>query len=126
MDSEAGMKILEGLLVSLGKSEFWHLIKKLRARKLDVADRSKQKAYKWSEYTLLYHHQRGICGICGHDMPLIRRKIEMDHKNVNLTGDEYEARSNRQVVHMKCNREKAAKSIPEQAKFYGRPMTELV
>jgi 5-methylcytosine-specific restriction endonuclease McrA len=117
---------LRELRAEYGTSYFDHAVKKLMRERLDVRGRPSRKRYRWSEYKTLYTLQGGNCGICEEPLQLIRGKISMDHKNPNLTGEEFEARWNRQVVHPDCNSAKNADSIPEQAKKTGKPMTELV
>jgi len=126
MDSVECMAALEDTLTRAGTSKFWYCIKKLKARRLEVRGRTPRKRYSWYEYKYLYEQQDGRCGICQEVIPLIRGKIEMDHKNCNLTGDAYEDRSNRQVTCQPCNREKGALSIAQQSKKYSKTMAELV
>lgn len=88
--------------------------------------RPKQDQFKWGEYVRLYRQERGVCPLCGEDMPLIKGKIEMDHINSQLTGEAYNARQNRQVVCKPCNAEKNATTVPGMAKRTGRTMTDIV
>lgn len=89
-------------------------------------DRPARQKFSWSEYKRLYDQQKGMCPLCQGVMPLIRGKIEMDHVNVELIGEAFNARSNRQVVCKACNREKAALTVMDQTKRYGRTMNEIL
>lgn len=109
-----------------GRSRCNRVMREHLHKRLDVADRPERKRFPWGEYKRLYEQQRGRCGICKQTLALIRGLVEMDHINPNLTGEAFNARSNRQVVCVGCNRSKGALSIPAQAKRYGKPMAELL
>jgi 5-methylcytosine-specific restriction endonuclease McrA len=125
MDSIDCMKALEGILAEAGTSKFWRCVDSLRRRRLEVKDRPARKHYPWGEYRRLYEQQGGLCPLCQEVMPLIRGKVEMDHVNCNATGEEFNARSNRQVVCKACNREKSAKTMYEMSKLSGKTMAEM-
>jgi 5-methylcytosine-specific restriction endonuclease McrA len=110
-----------------GYSRFDRSQKLLNRERLQVQGREKQKSYPWREYARLYKNQNGICGICQNPMTLIKKAqhLEMDHKNPNLTGEAFEAESNRQVTHWKCNREKGSKNLVQQSKKYHRTIMDL-
>ena len=95
-------------------------------RRVDTDGRPPRVRFPWGEYKRLYEVQRGICPLCSETMPFIRGKIEMDHINPELKGEEFNSRSNRQVVCMGCNREKGALSVMKQTKHYGKTMTEIL
>jgi 5-methylcytosine-specific restriction endonuclease McrA len=109
-----------------GEFECKRIMRAHLRRKLEVSGRPPRQKFPWSEYKRMYERQGGICPLCQEVMPLIRGKIEMDHINPGLVGEEFNARTNRQVVCRGCNREKSALSIPAQAKRYSKPMTEIL
>ncbi len=113
-------------LTKWGRSRCDAIMRTHLRRRLETDVRPPRVRFSWGEYKRLYEQQRGICPLCQETMPFIRGKIEMDHINVNLTGEAYNSRSNRQVVCTSCNKEKGALSIPAQAKRYGKPMTEIL
>lgn len=114
----------EGLKL-YGYSAVENEIKAWKRRRIPI-DRPARVKFPWSEYRRMYEAQKGICPLCQETMPLIRGKIEMDHINPELTGEEFNARSNRQVVCSGCNKEKSAMTVAQQTKFYGKTMTQIV
>lgn len=125
------MSDYQGCLLSLralkekhGYADYDAAVRTINRERLLTRNRGVRISWKWWEYKRLYLVQRGKCGICGDDMPLIRGAIEMDHKDPN--SKDFEASSNRQVVHQRCNREKSSKSIQQQSKETGKGFTELL
>ena len=100
------------------------IVKEFNRRRVERVNPKLRKRYSWSAYRSLYEQQRGVCPICQEKMFFIRGEIEMDHIDPNAV--DFEARSNRRILCRPCNREKAALSIPEQAKKYGKTMEELL
>jgi hypothetical protein len=113
-------------LAKYGRSSCERVMKNWNRKRLDVVGRTERKRYPWSEYKRLYDMQRGICSICRNEMVLIRGKVDMDHRDPNLTGAEFEARSNRSITHSHCNRSKGGKSIMAQAKQYSRTAADIL
>lgn len=113
-------------LAKYGRSSCERVMKNWNRKRLDVVGRTERKRYPWSEYKRIYEQQRGVCPICNLPMAFIRGQIDMDHRNPNLTGEEFEARSNRAVTHSSCNRSKGALSVAQQTKRYGRTMTDIL
>jgi 5-methylcytosine-specific restriction endonuclease McrA len=113
-------------LAKYGRSSCERVMKNWNRKRLDVVGRPARVKFPWSEYKRMYERQGGLCPLCQEIMPLIRGKIEMDHINPNLTGEEFNAKANRQVVCSGCNREKGALSVADQTKRYGRTMTQIL
>lgn len=74
----------------------------------------------------MYFLQNGVCPWCHRPLGANERFWHVDHLNPNLTGDAYNHPSNKQLMHPKCNEEKNAMSIEEQAKHTGRTYAQLV
>jgi 5-methylcytosine-specific restriction endonuclease McrA len=126
MDSLTCLSEIRRLRSEAGYGVFDACVKKIMRERLQVQGRPERKRYPWGEYKRLYEQQGGLCPLCQEVMPLIRGKVQMDHKNPNLTGEAFEARSNRQVTCSGCNAEKGAMSIAQQAKHYNLTMKDLV
>lgn len=119
--------LLDEVEKKIGVSRYNFAVKAKSRRRLevDINQREKRIVFKWSLYKKLYNKQRGICPICGNQMALDRKVVEMDHKNPNEK--DFNAEFNLQVVHgLPCNREKGGKSLAEQSKFYGKTTVQLL
>jgi 5-methylcytosine-specific restriction endonuclease McrA len=101
-------------------------IKKRNRRRVDRENPKLRRKRSWAEHVRLYKKQRGICGICGSEMVLIRGEVEIDHKNPSLPPDEFEHERNLQLAHIYCNRHKGAMSLADQAKHYGKTVAEII
>jgi 5-methylcytosine-specific restriction endonuclease McrA len=112
-------------LAKYGYSRCQHVIKTWNRKRIPDNRPARQK-FPWSEYKRMYERQRGICPLCQEVMPMIRGKIEMDHVNPELMGEEFNARSNRQILCASCNREKSAMTIAQQTKHYGKTVREII
>jgi hypothetical protein len=53
-------------------------------------------------------------------------KLDVDHVDPNANWQTFNSRQNLQLTHAACNRSKGAASVPEQAKRYGRTMTDIL
>lgn len=77
--------------------------------------------------SVMYAKQNGLCGICGQLMDGKNvSRLDVDHIDPMKTGTAFNHRSNLQLTHPGCNRSKGAASVPEQAKRYGRTMTDIL
>lgn len=116
---------LTQLREEVGTSIFDNAIKTFMRQRLDNgAQREKRKAIPWRVIKRHYDRQRGICRWCNEVMPLIRSEIEADHINPNEK--DFNVDSNIQVLHKKCNREKSAMSVQEQAKRLGTTFRQIL
>ena len=98
----------------------------LRAR-LDVKDRPERIRVPLGARSVMYAKQNGKCGICGLEMDGRNvSRLDVDHINPNLTGTAFTSRNNLQLTHPTCNRSKGALSVADQAKRYGRTMTDIL
>lgn len=107
-----------------------HLRKRLQ---VDGEKRPEREKLSDTQREKMYLRQHGRCGICRRPMDFAdlntrdnTKRLEVDHINVNLEGEAYTHRRNLQIAHKKCNAEKNAMSVPEQAKRYGRTMTDIL
>lgn len=123
---EALEQILRSTMESAGTQRFWQAITQLKREKVNP-HRGTKELYGWPITRQKYDRQGGICAICGLEMARDRRKVAGDHINPNLTEEEgLNSPKNCQAVHKKCNEQKGAMSVPEQAKHYGRTMTDII
>jgi 5-methylcytosine-specific restriction endonuclease McrA len=117
---------LRKLRVRYGYGTFDYIIKKLARERLQVnADDRPRRKYRWSEYMRMYQEQKGKCPLCTEPLLALRGWLAMDHINPNLTNPEFDARSNRQVVHPDCNSRKAARSLLAQSKRSAKTIRQL-
>lgn len=96
---------------------------------VDKSKRPDRKELKAADYKRLYNRQRGICPWCENEMAMPKfwpGKLEADHIDPNVEGDGYLAWTNLQLLHERCNQEKNAMSIADQAKHLGRTFTEIL
>lgn len=129
MEFSEGRIRMKELQTSLGYSKFWIIVKEMRAERLQVdkEGRGQRRHYRPAEYKKLYHRQHGICQICDSEMAMPKNwpgDLEMDHIDPN--SPDWDAESNRQVTHGKCNREKSSSSIQEQSRKGGKTFTEII
>jgi hypothetical protein len=113
------INVLDPILAREGYSVYFAAVKiQLRRRlQVDKSKRPKRDELKKSQKQKLFDRQKGICPWCDQplEIPAWKNKGD-DHINVNIEGDAYNALSNRQLLHEKCNLEKGAMSIQEQSK----------
>lgn len=115
---------LEALIKDEGMSNVHFAYKAIRLKKVRE-DRDPRKAFTWAQLKRQAQKQRWCCGICGGPMSPVRGTIVMDHKDPNRL--DFNHPDNLQAVHDDpCNREKGAKSIPQQSKDTGKPFNQLI
>lgn len=98
------------------------VIREDNRRRLENPDREKRKSLSPPRRRDLYARQSGRCAECQDPFPI--EKLEADHKDPNR--QDFNARSNWQLLCRPCHAEKAAKSVMEQTKFYGRTAKEIL
>jgi 5-methylcytosine-specific restriction endonuclease McrA len=98
----------------------------LNRERLDAPRKDKRVKFSWSVYKQLYEKQKGVCLWCTLVMPMIKGQIEVDHINPSAPAGQFNDRRNLQVLHAKCNREKSAMSLSDQAKRLGLPVTAIL
>lgn len=122
-------KELRRLRDEAGYGNFFYAVKKLVKERLQVDKeaRGERRRYRPAEYKKLYHRQHGICPICESEMAMPKNwpgELEMDHIDPN--SKDWDAESNRQVTHAKCNQEKSSSSVQEQSRKTGKMFTEIL
>ena len=115
---------LEELQTKYGRHSFKSAIKTLNRRKIDQSQREPRKTFPWSKYKKLYYIQRGICSYCDEPMFLRKGEVEIDHRDPNRL--DFNADSNLQLLHKKCNRMKSSRSVPSEAKTQGKTYLHLL
>lgn len=106
---------LEELQTKYGRQLFKNAIRTMYRRKIDQLQRESRKKFSWFKYKKLYHIQRGICSYCDEPMFLKKGEVEIDHRDPNRL--DFNTDTNLQLLHVRCNRTKSARSIPVQAKM---------
>lgn len=115
---------LEALKEKYGSFKFFTACTQLSRRRLEVKGRVTRKQRKWSEYKKLHHKQRGVCPWCMHEMALIRGSVEIDHVDPNA--EDFNGDGNLLLLHQRCNREKGAMNLEQQAQHLGITIKELL
>jgi 5-methylcytosine-specific restriction endonuclease McrA len=118
------MKRLHDLKSEYGSFHLKRAIKELNRCRAEVSNREKRKRFPWPCYRKLYNRQRGLCPLCGEVMPFIRGEIEMDHRDPNRK--DFNSENNLQVMHKRCNRVKASKSVLRLSKESGRTIKDML
>lgn len=93
-------------------------------QRLENAGREKRKQIPDKRKRELFMQQEGRCAICGNPMAFNLRESEADHIDPNR--QDLNAKSNWQMVHKDCNRQKGAASVMEQTKKYGKTAIEIL
>lgn len=114
---------LEALRDSVPRSEWDAAMKALKRQRLENYKRDKRQHLSPSKQRILYARQGGRCNECKEPFPLER--LEWDHVDPNRQ-DFNTFPSNWQGLCHGCHKEKGSMSIMEQAKHYGRPVTEIL
>lgn len=119
------METITQLREEVGSSILDSVIKAFMRQRLENgAARDKRKHFPWSKYQLLYLKQNGVCWWCLSDMKLIKGQIQIEHFDPNAK--DYNANENLSVVHNKCNQEKGAKTLVEQAEYLRITIEQLI
>jgi 5-methylcytosine-specific restriction endonuclease McrA len=100
------------------------IVKGENRRRLEGSGREKRKRVSHAKMVKMFFQQHGKCALCGDQLPTDFKGVEVDHVDPNR--EDFNAPGNLQLACSGCNREKGAKSIMEQAKFYGRPVTSIL
>lgn len=118
-----------------GRSNAEHIISAWKRKRLQIGDaaRPERDDISPAERARMYKRQNGVCGICRKPMEyaLLKertpgKRLEVDHINPHLSGEDYTAKRNLQLAHGKCNREKAAQTLNEQSKHYSRTVADIL
>lgn len=115
---------LEALQTKYGRHSFKNAIKTINRRKIDLGQREPRKKFPWSKYRKLYQIQSGLCLYCNEAMFLKKGEVEIDHRDPNRK--DFNADSNLQLLHQRCNRIKSSQSIPLQAKKGNATYLDLI
>lgn len=132
-DSEA-RSIIEAVIADKGYSWYdaYNRERNRRRLQIDKSKRAPRVKASASEKLRMYERQHGVCPWRStkkdnpHDLDLPISRNEADHINVNLEGKAYNSLSNKQLLCMECNREKAAMTMEEIAKHQGKTMEEIL
>ena len=131
---EEAEAIIESVISDKGYSWYDNFNRKRNRRRLQIDKSARAPKVKASptEKRKLYERQGGKCPWRStkkdnpHDLDLPISRNEADHVNVNLEGKAYNSLSNKQLLCMVCNREKAAMTIEQIAKHQGLTMEEIL
>jgi 5-methylcytosine-specific restriction endonuclease McrA len=100
-------------------------MREINRERLANPARDKRKAFKRTYLHILYKKQKGVCPVCDNDMAWMNGVgLEVDHIDPNR--QDFNDRSNHQLVHKACNREKSSMSLTEQTKAYCKPMSVIL
>jgi 5-methylcytosine-specific restriction endonuclease McrA len=124
MDSEGPTlrDSLEALLIQNGVSKFWYEIKQMSRRRLQNPGREKRKNIPEALKRTLYAKQGGRCNECQEQIEY----TDMKGDHIDCNRQDFNARSNWQLLCGPCNAEKAAKSVYEQSKESGKTFPEIL
>ena len=114
---------LRALREEHGTSEFDRAVKKMMKERLSNYSREKRKQFPERVRLKIYGKQGARCQICGDHIPDIKL-MEIDHVDPNR--QDFNTISNLQGLCRGCNREKGAKSVMAQTKFYGKTAKEIL
>lgn len=118
---------LRAIDAEVGRGDFDAAMRVINRERLQSKRTQQRERFKWSEYERLYEVQGGICPWCEQPIILLKRQkrlVEIDHINPNL--QDFNAKSNLQLLHHDCNRTKAAMTMEEQSKRLGKPVTTIL
>ena len=120
--------VFDAWIKEFPRSDCDFVMKRHNRRRLETQDGTRPPRDKTpiGQREKMYMRQRGICPWCKGDMDLDPHTWDVDHTNPNLTGSAYNHRSNKTLMHKKCNEEKNAMSLEDQAKHLGRTVTEIL
>lgn len=115
---------MEDLQREFGVAQVRQAWNALARKKVHNPHREKRKRFSWALYRKLYHVQKGICPRCLQVMPLLKGRIEIDHRDPNR--QDFNGASNLQLMHTRCNRSKGSTSIPKQARNWSKTYVQLL
>lgn len=95
-------------------------------KRIEPTDRPDRVRLSAAQRRAMYASQKGFCSICREHMMEDLRVLDVDHVDPNLTGKDFNARKNLALAHPGCNRQKSSKSIPAQAKWQARTMSDIL
>lgn len=118
------------------KTEFYEWLKKHGYGNCDLVirewrrqrvnpERDKRQRFPKSEYQRLFDSQKGFCACgCSEHLLVPAIKNEIDHIDPNR--QDFNHRSNLQLLLPEHNRNKSSKSVLQQSKESGRTMQEII
>ncbi|GEM_PF-1096013 len=115
---------LDALRAIHGESAFERAVQMIRCRKLTLFSRPPRKKFPWAKYRKLYQLQQGMCPYCNTPLFLKKGEVEIDHRDPNRP--DFNAETNLQLLHKRCNRKKSARSIPAEAKSHNTTYIHLL
>lgn len=121
-DSERRMRALRE---ETGRGNWDFVTAKFRRERLRIQGREAREHFAPSVYWNLYARQRGTCPWCRQELEGKATDHAIDHFDPNKAKG-FNSKSNLRLLHRKCNGEKSAKSIHQQAKETGRTYTQLI
>jgi hypothetical protein len=109
-----------------GTSIFDDALRTLKKERLENYGREPKKRFPPKMYQRLYDFQGGLCafGPCRNHLNVPAKKNEIDHIDPNR--QDLNHPSNLQLLHPACNRIKASRTLYEQSKLTGQPISDIL
>ncbi len=111
-------------LEKYGRSQCDAIMRKHLRKRLENTDRPARVKVSLNARRHMYVKQSGKCSICGEPMDGNIQSLHVDHVDPNAK--DFNGRANLRLAHPSCNMSKGGASVPEQAKRYGRTMTDIL
>jgi len=118
------IKALRSLREQAGYGNFQQAVKTLNRERLQNTGREKRRRLPPARYQELFDHQDGKCAWCNELLLIPAKRNDADH--INPDRQDLNHWKNWQLLHPKCNKEKSAMTIQEQAKHTGKTFQEIV
>ena len=108
-----------------GYSNYREAFKITDRERLQVEGRPERIHFPPAMYQRLFNDQEGLCPECQSLLEIPAKRNEIDHRDPNRV-DGFNKRSNLQLLHKSCNREKSASSVQSQSKGSGKTFEEIL
>jgi len=117
---------LRALRQQYGTSNFDHALRTLKRERLENYTREVRQKFPPKMYQRLYDLQGGICAWppCRQHLNVPAKKNHIDHVDPNRTDLNHP--SNLQLLHPACNQIKSCRTLYEQSKLTGKPVSEIL
>jgi CRISPR/Cas system Type II protein with McrA/HNH and RuvC-like nuclease domain len=99
-------------------------MKQLKRERLENYGRDPRKKFPPRMYQRLFDMQRGVCRFCNNHLDVPAKKNEIDH--IDPSRQDFNTPSNLELLHVACNRVKSSRTLYEQSKLTGKPLTEIL
>lgn len=115
---------LRDLRQKYGTSSFDAALRVMKKERLENYGREKRKRFPPKMYQRLFDMQKGVCRFCGHHLDVPAKKNEIDH--IDPSRQDFNSPSNLELLHVQCNKIKAARTVYQQSKLTGQPFSQIL